>query len=59
MLEFERFERRKSLRVRCSAGEERANVLGVTVSAISMTDAIYYSDYLLTSASGRSSMLRT
>jgi N-acetylglucosaminyldiphosphoundecaprenol N-acetyl-beta-D-mannosaminyltransferase len=51
MLEFERFERRKSLRVRCSAGEERANVLGVTVSAISMTDAIYYSDYLLQSES--------
>jgi N-acetylglucosaminyldiphosphoundecaprenol N-acetyl-beta-D-mannosaminyltransferase len=51
MHEFERFERRKSLRVRCSAGEERANVLGVTVSAISMTDAIYYSDYLLQSES--------
>ncbi len=40
-------ERRKSLRIRCSAGEHRANVLGVSVSAISMTDAVYYTDMLL------------
>lgn len=42
-------ERRKSLRVRCSAGEPRANLLGVGISAISMTDAIYYTDRLLQS----------
>jgi N-acetylglucosaminyldiphosphoundecaprenol N-acetyl-beta-D-mannosaminyltransferase len=42
-------ERRKWLRVRCSAGEPRANVLGVTVSAISMSDAVSYSDRLLQS----------
>jgi N-acetylglucosaminyldiphosphoundecaprenol N-acetyl-beta-D-mannosaminyltransferase len=40
-------ERRKTLRVRCSAGEQRANILGVTVSAISMADAVHYSDKLL------------
>jgi N-acetylglucosaminyldiphosphoundecaprenol N-acetyl-beta-D-mannosaminyltransferase len=47
MLNPECIERRKSLRVRCSAGEHRANVLGVSVSAISMTDAVYYTDMLL------------
>jgi len=51
MEDMERKERRKSLRVRCSAGEQRANLLGVTVSAISMTDALYYSDMLLGSQS--------
>jgi N-acetylglucosaminyldiphosphoundecaprenol N-acetyl-beta-D-mannosaminyltransferase len=40
-------ERRKTLRVRCSAGEQRTNILGVGISAISMTDAIYYTDKLL------------
>lgn len=40
-------ERRKSLRIRCSAGEHRANVLGVSISAISMTDAVYHTDMLL------------
>ena len=40
-------ERRKSLRIRCSAGEGRTNILGVGVSAISMTDAVYYSDKML------------
>lgn len=46
-----REERRKWLTVGCSAGEPRANVLGVTVSAISMTDAVSYSDRLLQSDS--------
>ena len=40
-------ERRKSLRIISSAGEGRANILGVGISAISMTQAIYYSDKLL------------
>jgi N-acetylglucosaminyldiphosphoundecaprenol N-acetyl-beta-D-mannosaminyltransferase len=51
MHSVERIERRKKLRVRCSAGERRANVLGVTVSAISMSDAVFYSDALLQSES--------
>lgn len=42
-------ERRRSLRISCSAGEPRANLLGVGISAISMTDAIYYTDRLLQS----------
>jgi N-acetylglucosaminyldiphosphoundecaprenol N-acetyl-beta-D-mannosaminyltransferase len=49
MQNLELKERRKSLRVKCSAGEPRANLLGVGISAISMTDAIYYSDRLLQS----------
>ena len=44
-------ERRKSLRIRCSACEPRANVLGVTISAISMTQALYHSELLLQSGS--------
>jgi N-acetylglucosaminyldiphosphoundecaprenol N-acetyl-beta-D-mannosaminyltransferase len=51
MQNLELKERRKSLRVKCSAGEPRANLLGVGVSAISMTDAIYYSERLLQSDS--------
>ena len=47
----EREERRKSLRVRCSVGEPRVNILGVTVSAICMSDAISYCDRLLQSES--------
>jgi N-acetylglucosaminyldiphosphoundecaprenol N-acetyl-beta-D-mannosaminyltransferase len=49
MQNLELKERRKSLRIKCSAGEPRANLLGVGISAISMTDAIYYSDRLLQS----------
>ena len=37
MQNLELKERRKSLRVKCSAGEPRANLLGVGISAISMT----------------------
>jgi hypothetical protein len=49
MQNLELKERRKSLRVEFSAGEPRANLLGVGISAISITDAIYYSDRLLQS----------
>ena len=41
----------RTLRGRCSAGERRANILGVGISAISMTQAIHYSDLLLQSTS--------
>jgi hypothetical protein len=49
MQNLELKERRKSLRAKCSAGEPRANFLGVGISTISMTDAIDYSDRLLQS----------
>jgi hypothetical protein len=49
MQNLELKERRKSLRVKCSAREPRANLLGVGISAVSMTDAIDYSDRLLQS----------
>jgi hypothetical protein len=49
MQSLELKERRKSLGVEFSAEEPRANLLGVGISAISMTDAIYYSDRLLQS----------
>lgn len=51
MRQPEREERRKSLRVRCSVGEPRVNILGVAVSAVCMSDAISYSDRLLQSQS--------
>lgn len=49
MQSLEHTERRKSPRISCSAEEPRANLLGVGISAISMTDALYYTDHLLQS----------
>src|ERR1700739_1854651 len=40
-------EGKSKIKIRCSAGEPRANVLGVSVSAISMSDAVRYSDLLI------------
>ena len=42
-------ERRRTLRIISSAGEQRVNILGVSISAITMTDAIYHCDRLLQS----------
>ena len=49
MQNLELKERRKSLRIKYSAREPRANLLGVGISATPMTDAIYYPDRLLPS----------
>jgi N-acetylglucosaminyldiphosphoundecaprenol N-acetyl-beta-D-mannosaminyltransferase len=47
MQNLESEEKRKAFKVRRSAGEPRANVLGVSISAISMEDAVRHSDRLL------------